>query len=94
MSEIKKKHYAEEFKKQIVMLRKSGKGVKEIAEEYKLARSTINGWVNFYENTGSFKHSDNRSEQEKELIRLNKENKQLLMEVDILKAAALIMSRK
>ena len=47
-----------------------------------------------YNNTGSFKASDNRTEEEKELIRLKKENQQLRMENDILKQAALIMGRK
>jgi len=43
---------------------------------------------------GSFKESDNRTPEEKELIELRKQNKQLLMENDILKQAALIMGRK
>ena len=45
-------------------------------------------------NTGSFKSCDNRTEEEKEIIRLKKENQQLKMENDILKQAALIMGRK
>ncbi|MFV0380919.1 MAG: transposase [Breznakia sp.] len=51
-------------------------------------------WVKQYENFGSFKESDNRSDEENELIRLQKENQQLRMENDILKQAALIMGRK
>ncbi|BFL73150.1 hypothetical protein SKB0087_16770 [Anaerococcus nagyae] len=38
---------------------------------------TINGWVNRYNNTKSFDIDDNRSEEEKELIKLRKEVKQL-----------------
>ena len=56
--------------------------------------STINKWVKDYNNSGSFKAKDNRTDAENELIRLRKENKQLLMENDILKQAALIMARK
>ena len=37
---------------------------------------------------------DNRTEEEQELIELRKRNRQLEMEVDILKQAALIMGRK
>lgn len=42
----------------------------------------------------STKEADNRTPEEKELIALRKQNKQLLMENDILKQAALIMGRK
>ena len=47
-----------------------------------------------YEKTGSFKAVDNRSEIENKLLRLEKENKQLKMEVDILKQAAVIIGKK
>jgi transposase len=43
--------------------------------------------------SGSFRTADNRNTEEKELKVLRKENKQLKMEVDILKQAALIMAR-
>ena len=52
------------------------------------------GWVKKYNNSGSFKACDNRTEEEKELIRLKKENQQLRMENDILKQAALILGQK
>ena len=41
----------------------------------------------------SFKEIDNRSPEDIELLRLRKENKQLKMENDILKQAALILGR-
>ncbi|MDQ0047678.1 transposase-like protein [Paenibacillus polymyxa] len=44
--------------------------------------------------SGSSKEKDNRTPEELELIELRKQNKQLLMENDILKQAALIMGRK
>lgn len=90
----KGKNYTEEFKKQIVALRNSGKSAGDLAKEYDVARSTINKWISDYNNTGSFKAKDNRSEQENELLRLKKELKRLEMENDILKQAALIMARK
>lgn len=46
------------------------------------------------EKAGSFKIEDNRSEEEKRLLQLEKENKQLRMENDILKKAPLIRGRK
>ena len=51
-------------------------------------------WIRQSRNSGSFKEADNRSPEEQELIRLRKENQQLLMENDILKQAALIFGRK
>jgi transposase len=90
----KRNIYTDEFKKQIVMLYKNGKPVTKLVNEYNIARPTIYKWIKEYNNSGSFKTDDNRSEQEKELIRLRKLNQELLMENDILKQAALIMGRK
>jgi len=92
---MKKKQptYAPEFKKKIAELRESGKTISEIKQEYGLANATIVNWHKQYKKSGSFKAADNLSEEEKELRRLRKENKQLKMEVDILKQAALIMGR-
>ena len=90
----KTKNYTDDFKKQIVALKQSGKSTSEISIEYELAKSTIIKWVSDYSKTGSFKATDNRTEEENELIRLQEANKQLLMENDILKQAALIMGRK
>lgn len=90
----KRNTYTDEFKKQIVMLYKNGKPVSKLVNEYSIARPTIYKWIREYNNSGSFNANDNRSEQEKELIRLRKLNQELLMENDILKQAALIMGRK
>ena len=43
-----------------------------------------------YSHSGSFRAKDNRAAEEKELIKLRKENQQLKIENDILKQAALI----
>lgn len=51
-------------------------------------------WINQFNSTGSFKAIDNRTPEENKLLELEKENKQLKMENDILKQAALIMGRK
>lgn len=90
----KQHNYTDDFKKQIVALRENGKSVSELANSYELSRSTIFKWLSDYKNSGSFQAKDNRTKEENELIKLRKENKQLLMENDILKQAALIMARK
>ena len=62
--------------------------------EYEIAASLLDKWIKQSQTTGSFKEKDNRSDLEKELIELRKRNKQLEMENDILKQAALILGRK
>ena len=94
MSRRPRREFTEEFKLQMVKLYNSGKPISEIVKEYDLTRSAFMGWIKKYNNTGSFKACDNRTEEEKELIRLKKENQQLRMENDILKQAALILGQK
>ena len=89
-----KQHFTEEFKKQMVAMYNNGKSATVISEEYGMAKSTLHKWISNYSASGSFKTKDNRTEEENELIRLRKQNKQLLMENDILKQAALIMARR
>ena len=91
---MSRREFTEEFKLQIVKLYNSGKPTSEIVKEYDLTRSAFMRWVEKYNKTGSFKACNNRTEEEKELIRLKKENQQLKMENDILKQAALILGQK
>ena len=88
------KRYTDEFKRQIVELKKSGRSTAELMQEYDLTKTSINTWVRQHENSGSFRMEDNFTEAEKELRALRKENKHLRMENDILKQAALILGRK
>ena len=94
MSRRPRRDFTEEFKLQMVKLYNSGKPIVEIVKEYDLTRSAFVRWINQYNKVGSFKACDNRTEEEKELIRLKKENQQLRMENDILKQAALILGQK
>lgn len=94
MTKRNRRSFTPEFKKQIVQLYEGGKPRQEIIWEYELTSSSFDRWVSQYHDTGSFKEEDNRSPEEKELIKLRKENQRLNMENDILKQAALIMGRK
>lgn len=94
MTRRERRTYTEEFKKQMVELYKSGKPGSEIVKEYELTESSFRRWVRQYQESGSFKEKDNRSDEENELLKLQKENQRLKMENDILKQAALIMGRK
>ena len=94
MEKLTRREFIKEFKQQMVSLHASGKPASEIIREYELTASSFHKWVKQFNKTGSFKEADNRTPEEKELIDLRKQNKQLLMENDILKQAALIMGRK
>jgi len=90
----KARNYTDEFKLQIVSLIKSGKSSSMIAKEYGIAKSSVTKWVRDFNKSGSFKAKGNRTPEENELIALRKRVKELEMEADILKQAALIMARK
>ena len=88
------RHHGEAFKRQIVQSCESGKPSREIRAGYDIARSTPRRWVQGIRNSGSTKDADNRTPEQNELIELRKRNRQLEMEVDVLKQAALIFARK
>ncbi|WP_220389562.1 IS3 family transposase [Bifidobacterium pseudocatenulatum] len=88
------RHYDEAFKRQIVQLYENGKPAREVKDEYDVLHSTLHRWVQGIRNSGSTKAADNRTPEQNELIELRKRNRQLEMEVDILKQAALIFARK
>lgn len=90
----KRRTFSTEFKKQVVALYENGKSRQDIVREYELTASALDRWIMQFQQSGSFKEKDNRPPEEQELIELRKRNKQLEMEVDILKQAALIMGRK
>ena len=89
-----RREFTEEFKRQMVQLYNSVKPRAEIAREYDLTPSALNRWIECINATGSAKEADNRTPEQQELLRLRKQNQQLLMENDILKQAALIFGRK
>ncbi len=86
--------YSDEFKNQLVQLYLNGKRKCDIIREYDISSSLLDKWIKQATSTGSFKEKDNRSEEEQELIQLRKKVKQLEMENDILKQAALILGRR
>ncbi len=90
-----KKHYEENFKKQIVKIYNQGNlSYKELSEQYGIAASTIRQWVIRYNNTQSFNAEDNKTDEEKRTKELENKVKQLEMENDILKQAALLLGKR
>ncbi|MBJ0993790.1 IS3 family transposase [Enterococcus faecium] len=94
MSRRQRRTYSKEFKQQIVDLYLAGKPRAEIIREYELTPSSFDKWMKQAQSTGSFKERDNLTPEQAELIALRKKNKQLEMENDILKQAALIFGPK
>ncbi|KYG58592.1 transposase [Planococcus maritimus] len=86
--------FSREFKQQMVDLVENGKSKKEVIREYNLGSSSLDRWILQANRSGSFIEKENRTPEQQELIDYKKRVKQLEMEVDILKQAALIMGRK
>ena len=84
--------YTEEFKRQMVGLQEAGWSVNELHREYKVSKTALRKWIHEIGNSGELGAEENRSEEE--MRHQRKENKQLRMEVDILKQAAQILGRK
>ena len=94
MSRKVRRQFTDDFKQQIVDLHNAGMKRSEIIKEYDLTPSTFDKWVRQAKTTGSFKSVDNLTEEQRELMALRKHNKELKMQLDILKQAAVIMAQK
>ena len=85
------KSYDEDFKKTIVNLYENGKGISELSREYGVGKSTIDSWIKKYKtittSTGATTTND-------EILKLQKKNRELEQEVEILKKAVAIFSKK
>ena len=85
------KSYDEDFKKTIVNLYENGKGISELSREYGVGKSTIDSWIKKYKtiitSTGETTTND-------EILKLQKKNRELKQEVEILKKAVAIFSKK
>ncbi len=94
MTKRERRTFTQEFKEQMVQLYLNGKPRKNIIKEYDLTPSALDKWIDQQRTSGSFKEKDNLTPDQIKLVEALKRNKQLEMENDILKQAALIMGRK
>jgi len=90
------KEYAkhdEEFKKMIVNLCETNKDktMSDIAREYGITRTSITNWRKKY---GTITTSTGETTTNDEILKLKKVNKELEQEVEILKKAVAIFSKK
>lgn len=82
MSRKVRRHFTDDYKQQIVDLYNAGRKRSSLIKEYEL---TFDKWVRQAKTTGSFKSVDNLTDEQRELIELRKRNKELEMQLDILK---------
>lgn len=85
------KSYDEDFKKTIVNLYESGKSIADLSREYGIGHTNVRNWINKYQtittSTGETTNND-------EILKLQKKNRELEQEVEILKKAVAIFSKK
>ena len=87
----KHKSYDETMKKTIVELYEKGKSATDLAREYDLSVKNIYNWTKLY---GKIKAEDGIITNNKEILELKKENTRLQQEVEILKKAMVIFTKK
>ena len=88
------RHFTDESKRQIASLCSAGKPPSEIMREHDLGSTTLRRWINSINATGSPHAADNRTPEQNRIVELERENKRLRMEVDVLKQAAPMFARK
>ncbi len=88
------RHFSDDFKWRIVELHNAGKPMSEIVAEYGLGRSTVRRWITSINATGLPHAADNRTPDQTRVIELERENRRLRMEVDVLKQAVPTFARK
>ena len=88
------RHFTDEFKRQIAEPVNAGKSKADVMRRYDPSKSTADRWVKSINATGSPHAADNRTPEQNRVIELERENRRLRMEVDVLKQAAPIFARK
>ena len=88
------RRFTDESKRQTVGLHNAGKPKREAMDEYGPGKSTVERRVKSISATGSPRAAGNRTPGQDRILELERENRRLRMEVDVLKQAALIYARK
>ena len=83
------KRYTQEYKDMIVDLYKSGMSLSELSDEYGIAKSTMNGWI---DKKKEIKIDDNEVVTKQEIIAMKKEIARIKEENEILKKAMAIFA--
>lgn len=86
--------YPPEFRRQIVELVQSGRSIAELAREFEPSEGAIRNWVRQAELDEGSRSDGLRTNEQGELRRLKRENRQLRMEREILNKAAAWFARE
>lgn len=86
--------FTEKFRRQIMQLHLAGKPRRELMAEYDSGSSTLSRLIRCYGEAGVTTEAAAKTPEDERLLELERENKRLRMEVDVLKQAALSFARK
>ncbi len=86
--------YPPEFRQQIIELAPAGRSAKELAREFEPSEQTIRNWLKQADLDNGRRTDGLTSEEQAELRRLRRENRQLKLEREILKKAAAWFARE
>ncbi len=84
----KQRKYLPEFRRQMVELYRAGRRFNELAEEFGCSSWSIRQWVKQADRDAGLGDGGLNSEEQQELARLRRENRQLKLEREILSKAA------
>jgi transposase len=87
-------YYEDEFKLKIVELCNQGRKISEVSQDYQVSTTTIRDWVKRFNTYGKFSSDGILSLEEKRIRELEKENRWLSKENEILKEAMMIVGKK
>ena len=88
------RRFTDDFRRQVASLYNAGEPPSGIMREYDLGSTTLRRWIDSVDAAGSPRAAGDRTPGQNRIIELERENKRLRMEVDVLKQAALIFARK
>ncbi len=90
---LKKRKHTETFKQEaVVLLESSGRGLREIASDLGVGKSTLAKWRRLHRDAALL--SSPHEDAQKELARLRRENQLLRQERDLLKKATAFFARE
>jgi transposase len=90
----KRRAYPVEFRSRLIELVRAGRSIGELSKEFKVSDQTLRNWVKQAEVDAGRRADGLSSEEQAELRRLRRENKQLRVEREILSKAAAWFARE
>jgi len=86
--------YPPEYRQQIIELARAGRSARALAQEFEPSEQTIRNWIKQADLDTGRRTDGLTSEEQAELRRLRRENRQLKLEREILKKAAAWFARE